>query len=538
MTLAPTLIKQQTSVALTRARIAETVLELDGKPFSLDDFPFYRPIYNGNFPMLLMKCGRQVAKSTTGSNLIITDSIGNDFFKTLYVAPSMNQAFEFSNQRLQKMISYSGFVSHEYTSPQTSSSVRRKEFTNGSVANIAYALDDPDRIRGISSDRNVYDEVQDIIFDAVVPVVNECMANSDYGWVFYAGTPKSMENNIELLWQQSSQDEWCIPCEGCNKWNFVDNGDSIGKRGIICVKCGKYLNTRHPNAQWISLNPGAEVRGFHISQLILPKNNEPNKHGEYARWNRILYKYETYPESRFKNEVLGISDALGTRLVSRSELFGLCRNYNISREPDPEIFKHVSFCVAGIDWSGGGSSTFTSRTVVHIWGVLPDGRLKTMFYHVFQTGNAAEDVSAVIDICQKYNCQMIVGDAGVGAVPNSMLLNALGRHRVVQAQYGALSSMFKWNKKDRYLVDRTSAIDTMMMHYKRGKFVFCNARQMEQAIDDILAEYEEVTKRGDGRKIWTHSPLVPDDCLHAQLFGWLAAEIALNKVEFYPEDTI
>lgn len=506
---------------------------LDGEKFRLADYPFYYQIYDGDYPMLLMKCGRQVAKSTTGSNLIITDSIGMDFFKTLYVAPTMNQAFEFSNQRLQKMISYSSFVTNSYTDPSTSKSVRRKEFNNGSVANIAYAQDDPDRIRGISSDRNVFDEIQDIVFDAVVPVVNECMGNSDYQWVFYAGTPKSMENNIEVLWQRSSMSEWCIPCDGCNKWNYVDTHHSIGKKGIICVSCGKYLNTRHPKAQWVDMNPGSDVQGFHISQLILPRNNEIEQ-----RWKRILYKYETYPDSRFKNEVLGVSDAMGTRLVSREELFALCRNYRFQRDPDPEIFKHVKFCVAGVDWSGGGSAKYTSRTVVHIWGVLPDGRLKTMYYEIFNSGNAEMDAVAVVDIIRKYDCQMVVGDAGVGAVQNSMMINRLGRHRVVQAQYGSISKMIKWNKKDRYMVDRTSAIDTIMMHYKNGKFVFADPRQMEPAIDDILAEYEEVTKQGDGKKIWSHSPLVPDDCLHAQLFGWLAAEIALNKVEFYPSDEI
>jgi hypothetical protein len=95
--------------------------------------------------------------------------------------------------------------------------------------------------------------------------------------------------------------------------------------------------------------------------------------------------------------------------------------------------------------------------------------------------------------------------------------------------------MIKWNSKDRYMVDKTGAIDSMMMNYKSGKVVFANPRQMELAIDDILSEYEEVTQSGAGKKIWTHSPLVPDDCLHAQVFGWLASEIALHKVEFYQE---
>lgn len=511
-----------------RSGMAETMVKLEGRPFSLEDYPFFRKIYDGYHPRMLLKCGRQVAKSTTGANLILIDSMAMPHFKTLYIAPTQNQSFTFSKSRLQKMISHSPDVTSQYVDPVLAMNVRNKQLANGSEMYITYANDDPDRTRGYSSDRNVYDEIQDMLLKHISEVADECMANSDFGWVLMAGTPKSMENGIELVWQQSTQDEWCIPCEGCGKWNFVESEDSIGKQGVICVNCGKYLNTRHPKSQWVPMNPGAEVRGFHIPQLILPRNNEVQ-----ARWDRILYKYENYDDTRFRNEVLGISDAIGTRLVSKQDLIDLCRNYQISWEPNDKIFNNVKLCVAGVDWSGGGSSQYTSRTVVHIWGLLPDGRLKTMYYHVFATNNPAQDVMDVIEICEKYNVQMVVGDAGVGAVPNSMLVNALGAHRVVQAQYGSLSKLIKWNGRDRYMVDRTAAIDTMMLKYKKGGVIFANERQMAQAIDDILAEYEEVTKTGQGKKIWSHSPLVPDDCLHAQVFGWLAMDIITHKIEFY-----
>jgi hypothetical protein len=513
--------------AYTRSQITEGLILLDGKPFSFNNYEFYRAIYDGQWNALVMKCGRQVAKSTTGNNMIIANSISIPFFRTLFVSPSQAQTARFSHSRLQKGITHSPLVKANFTDPTIPMNVGMKHFTNGSEVVLSYASDDPDRVRGVSADQVIWDEIQDIIYDSVVPVVNECMAESEHGWTWYFGTPKSMENTIEYLWQQSSQDEWMMKCTGCNRYNYVVSDAHIGKRGILCIKCGKYLNPRL--GQWYSMNPGAYVRGFHIPQLIMPQNNESE-----ARWSKILYKYEHYSDSKFKNEVLGMSDAIGTRMVSLEELEELCRNYKLQRRPTKSMFKSVTKIVAGVDWSGGGTSEYASRTVIHVWGLLPDGRMKTLYYHIFPTANPVADVREIIQICRDYKVSLVCGDAGGGAVANSMLVEALGPNRVLQAQYGSIAQHIRWNGTDRYSVDRTAAIDAMMLDYKKGNVFFAHLEQMKAAIDDILSEYEEVTQRGKGKRIWSHFPSVPDDCLHAQVFGRIAMQIATGKVQFYP----
>ncbi len=451
-------------------------------------------------------------------------------FRTLYVAPTMNQSSLFSSTKLQPVINGSPIFRKHFVTPSLPMAAWQKHLTNGSIIALSYASDDPDRVRGYSADAVVYDEIQDILFDAVVPVITECTGASDYGWVMYFGTPKSVENTIEVLWQQSTQNEWVMRCSGCNNWNYVDSTDSIGKRGIICVRCGNYLNPRA--GRWHQLKPGAPIEGFHIPQLIMTSNNEVD-----ARWERILYKYRTYSEHRFKNEVLGVSDSVGTRMVSLDDLYALCRDFVFQMPPSPDLMQDVLWTVAGVDWSGGGAAGLNSRTVLHIWGRLPDGRLKTVFYKVFPVANAMQDVRDIVDICRTFNCVLVAGDAGGGAVANAALAEELGKHRVVQLQYGASSKMIAWNGKDRYLVDRTAAIDSMMLNYKRAAVLFSHRHQMQDAFDDIMSVYEEVTRGVTGRKIWNRSPQTPDDSLHAQVFGWLAAEIASHKVQFYQAST-
>ena len=394
---------------------------------------------------------------------------------------------------------------------------------------LSYACDDPDRVRGNTADRDLLDEVQDINYEAVIPVVKECMAASKYAYMAYCGTPKSMENTIEYLWQMSSKTEWIIKCEGCGKWQFIASHKSIGKKGVVCLNCDKYLNVR--SGDWYDFNEDFRVKGFHISQPMLPLNNE-----EPERWSRIIDKMETYSETKFKNEVLGVSDAIGTRFISQEELLNMCEQYVVTEPPlKPGMTADCQFIAGGVDWSGGGAG-YVSRTVVWVFGYTKEKKYKTIYFKIFPGNNPIADVEEVAKIFEKCRCDIVVGDAGEGAVANSHLSRELGAHRMFQVQYGAFNKLLRWNKKDRYLVDRTAAIDSYMLLLKHQGIVFPTARQMAVPIQDILNEYEESTMSGVGgvtRKVWRHAAMAPDDCLHAQVFAWLAMKLARQDLELY-----
>ena len=520
----------------TRSQLVEKLLWIDGKPFSLHDYPFFRNIYDIAAPEILLKTSRQIGKTVCCASLMIIDSVAIPHFRTLYISPSREQTSKFSNTRLSKLIHYSPLIRDTYTSTAMTNNVLLQILANGSEMSLSYADDDPDRVRGISADRELIDEVQDILYDAVIPVVKECMANSEYGYTIYAGTPKSMENTIEFLWKNSTQAEWIMKCEGCNTSQFVDNKKSIGMRGLICIKCGKRINPR--SGYWYNFSPKARIKGFHISQPILPRNNEIS-----TRWERILEKLELYSDTKFKNEVLGVSDALGSRYVSKEELMELCDPGYFVKLPLPAfITRDIRVVAGGVDWGGGGGSSgdLVSRTVVWVFGLTHDHKLKTLYFKVFNEENPAANVDEIADTLIKCGCQHVVGDAGGGAVANSMLCDKIGQHRMSQSQYGGgggFDQIIRWSKQaKRYLVNRTAAIDSYMLCLKNHEIVFPNVRQMATPIQDILNEYEEETSsgsQGGGRRLWKHSPAAPDDCLHAQIYAWLAMKIIQGDVEFY-----
>lgn len=525
------------------SQIAESLLWLDGQPFSLKDYPMYRAIYDGRYRSTLLMCGRQVGKSSSLANFIIAESVSIPHFREYYLSPSKEQTLIFSNTRVGKVLSYSPLVRKYFQSPETSDRVLHRSYTNGSENAFTYACDDADRARGYSADRTSYDEFQDMLFEAVVPVVNECMANSNYKFETYTGTPKSMENSMQFLWERSTQSEWVMKCDRCSKHTFIESEKAMGKHGPICLACGDALDPRR--GFWVDMvkqDPQSAMRlikGFHIPQPILPanvpKSCPENVEKAQERWNDLLHKLATYPAYRFRNEVLGVSDSAGTRLVSLEELRALSQSYNLIPYPDPRSYTGVAWCVGGVDWSGGGTSG-VSRTVLWVYGFVPEtGKMRCLYYKVFPGGNPVTDVQEIAQILGMYQVRMVVGDAGEGALPNAMLRDALGHHRCTMVQYGAFSKPVQWNGTDRYHVDRTALIDNYMMQMKQQRVEYATVPEMEVSNKDVLNVYEEVTN--SGKKVWRHSPQQPDDCLHAQLFAWLAGKMVLGDLKLYDFST-
>lgn len=728
-----------------RSHMVQRLLYLDGNQFTLADYPFYTAIYDGQYTGLLLKCGRQVAKSTTICNFTIGESIGIPHFKTLFLSPSQEQTQRFSNTRLAKVVHYSPLVRRFFISKEFTDRTMLRMFKNGSEVTLSYACDNPDRARGVSADRvcydkdahvltkrgwvyvsalqdtdlvadvsdtghvewnppthifskrhtgkmvtfkhagfhqrvtgdhkmwvsyavktcedgdaadsyhfipaidltvpqgpdfkmtcraiwpctedsdlttafpssqttgvplqsqaetlqiawlreglsaeinarsvgdrleyavtvsaadiifrradfdreqrihvddvvdeevycftvpnhrpivkgnfssrpiissNCYDEVQDMLYESVIPVVNECMANSEYGYETYAGTPKTLENTIEYLWSLSTQTEWVMQCTGCNSYNFIESERSIGKHGPVCLKCDKTLNPRA--GMWYDFNPGSTMKGFHISQPMLPRNME-----RPDRWQRIIDKLERYSENKFKNEVLGISDALGTRIISKGELEALCLDYDIYRHPPPGHRTNCSAVVAGIDWSGGGAEG-VSRTVLWIWGITPEHRLKTLYFRIYPVTSPVSILEDVLEVLTAYGVNMVAGDRGEGHLANDLLAQRLGRHRVIQISYGAQAQPLTYNEKGGfYTADRTTLMDNYFMVLKRHGVEFPRLPHMTEPIKDTLNIFEEVTQMG--KKVWRHAPTQPDDAFHAQLFGWVAAKIVMMDLDF------
>jgi hypothetical protein len=390
-----------------------------------------------------------------------------------------------------------------------------------------------------------FDEVQDILYDPVIVIGNEMMADSDYAYETYAGTPKTMENTIQYLWELSTQTEWVMRCDSCGTYQYIDSENSIGKDGPQCLKCKSYLNPF--TGQWIDMNPcppdkeeSEMLKGFHLSQVIMPRNvpaamkvfGVEAEEKARGRWRRIITKYEDNPISLVRNEVLGVSDAIGTRMITKEELESLCDDRELHQFPPRGSMQGFAYTVGGVDWSGGGTKG-VSRTVIWIWGYHPKSqKLVLLFYKVYPRQNPVHIIDEIAMICSQYQVAMVVGDAGEGHVANETLRSKIGYHRVSQLQYGSTDKTIYFNgESNRFIANRTTLIDNYFLLLKRKGVAFGKHEQMKTAIEDILNVFEEVT--ASGKKVWQHSAERPDDCLHAGLYAWIAHKIQANDLKFY-----
>lgn len=468
--------------------------------------------------------------STSLANFLLTEGVSIPQFRSLFVAPSKEQTSRFSNTRFAKSLFFSPLIKkHFITNSMPANNVTLRMLANGSEFFFSYASDDAERIRGVSADRICYDEVQSMILEAIEPVIRECLGASRYKYRMYCGTPLSAENDIEvLLWQKSTKNEWVVKCKHCGGNNIL-GWKNIGPRHLICSneKCEKEIDVR--NGSWFKTNPKASNFGFRIPQIALHRNVATKE-----AYQSIIDKRNDYSKAQFNNEVLGVSDAMGARLISVNHIKALCEDYYWEDYAvNPKNMHGVAEVVGGIDW-GGQSPTNVSRTTLGILGILPDGRLRLLYGKIYPSGHAIRDLDDIAKICTLFQCRIVVGDSGEGMLANAQLRQKLGYHIVFGNRYSGQKGTIKYNNNQNdpgYHSDKTIIIDQVMHCIIARRFQFPHWELMKKFSDDIMAAYEETTK--EGRRIWKHAATRPDDFLHSLALGWLASKIVTGQVVMY-----
>jgi len=518
---------QEKRPELKPSEFTEKYIYVEGKPFNsgigngFDGRHYLRPIYDGEISRLLLKCARQVEKSTTLGNRSISRSTMIPFHKTLYVTPTAQQTSRFSADRLSRPMKTSPPLA-KFQARLLVDNIMFKEFHNHATITLAYAYHSADRIRGIPTDDVYVDEYQDILADHV-PVIEEAASHSINPSYWYAGTPKSLSNSIEYLWENlSTKNEWVVPCEHHipKVWNILSL-KSIGKKGPICSSCGNLLDTT--KGQWqITGDKDARVRGYHISQLMVP----------WVDWEDILYKLKKYPLSKFYNEVLGLSFDSGFRPLTRVQLKRNCHPKISNSLEGLRAYRKAHSTMPmflGIDW-GTGDVGFTEITVS---AYLPSiGRLGMIYTKRFQ-GEEAEPVlqlKLIKDFIKEFRIDMIGTDWGFGHYQNDELKRAFGK-RVVTYQYAhSLSQPVRWEDgHKRYMVNRTAVMSAIFNAIKRGVFWFPNEEDFldEYGVDflNIFSEYSEASRS----LIYDHPQDRPDDTFHSFLYSVLVSMIQIPR---------
>jgi hypothetical protein len=407
------------------------------------------------------------------------------------------------------------------------------------------------------------DEIQDMM-GSEIPVIMECTSHFPDATRLMAGTPKSLDNPIEAYWQETSQNEWLVPCS-CGKWNFLDETNiaptemyTSGKipPGPVCKKCMRTLNVR--GGRWMTTCSGKLIQGYRIPQLMVPWII-----GLKDQWIRLLWKRDNYPMGQFYNEVLGISYDSASKPITRNELIELCAPYDIWNADNltPEIIQesHGLMLTAGVDWGEGndgseksptGKIRNASYTVLTIGAYLNQKTWAVKLVKKYEGREVDPDhvVKDIARICKTLNVQLVGVDWGHGWGVNNHLtrlmaprqgqvIDTVGKHKVVQFQYlPKLKQRMKWDPTGfRYHLSRNFMMSELFFDMKHGFIQFPRWTQIERYAKDILAIFAEYSEFRREMK-YDHRSSDPDDWFHSLHYAKLASDILTGKSRRYTLD--
>jgi len=534
------------------------LFSLKGKPYSLDNYFPFEPFFRTRIPRAtLLKTGRQVSKSTSLAAQGISTAISMPYFSTLYVTPLYEMIRRFSHNYVREFIESS--PSKELlVSEDLAQNVLQRQFNNGSNMYFSYAFLDAERTRGIPADKNAIDEVQDIQYD-FLQIIHETLSGSPYAVKAYSGTPKTLDNTMEKLWQDSSQAEWIIKCHhsGCNYWNVPSLSHDLLKMlgpwheeisekipGVVCAKCRKHLNPR--SGRWVHAYPERRwlFSGYHIPQIILPMH-----YANPEKWDILIGKSQGRANTTFTtflNEVCGESYDEGSKLLSETDLkaAAVLPWPNDWRKAADQIGGYVRRVLA-VDWGGGGGTlkatgdsgkSRTSFTSLAVLGYRADGIIDVLWgMRSLKTHDYYYESQLVVETLNRFRCSHLVHDyGGAGAIRETFVHQAgwpaenivpIAYHTTAKHNIMTFHPATESHPRHWYSVDKSRALVLTSQCIKFGliRFFQYDFKSADDAglIRDFLALLEEkIDGRGTtDRYVIVRHPNLPDDFAQAVNIG-------------------
>jgi hypothetical protein len=552
---------------ITLKPILPLLLQLKGKPYHLKDhFPF-EPFFRTRMSkMTLLKTGRQVSKSTSLASQGVLFSNCIPYFSTLYVTPLFEMIRRFSQNYVRPFIETSP-VMKLFSGTTTINSVLQRSFKNRSQMIFSFAFLDAERTRGISADKNVIDEVQDMDID-FLPIIHETMSGSvDWGLTQYAGTPKTLDNTIERLWLDSSMAEWVVKCPhgGCGHWNIpaleFDLIEMIGPMhdfiseknpGVVCAKCRKPVNPRPPyqggTGRWVHRVKSKRwsFAGYHVPQIVMPMH-----YANSEKWEVLLGKQAgrgNTPIHVFFNEVCGESYDSGSKMVTITDLkrAAICPWPNRVDEATKRINEYV-YRVCAVDWGGGGTSKkktgdvhsdlmYQSYTSIAVMGMLPSGRIDVIYgFRSLHPHAHVREAKIIMGMMAKFHCSHLVHDyTGAGTVRETVIHQAgLPTNRIIPVALrgAAKGNIFQYKEatelhpRDHFQCDKPRSLNITAQMIKSGALCFFEYDHVSNddpgLLHDFLNLIEEKSESRTGSDIYTviRDPSGPDDFAQAVNLG-------------------
>lgn len=511
------------------------LLNLKGRPYSLVDHFAMEPLFKMRLPRrMVFKCARQISKTTSVAASGILRAACQAHLSTLVITPRFEQLRRISSNYFSPFMTDSPIV-NILTDEKCTKQVLQRTFSNGSSIIFSFAFLDCDRVRGLSVDWIDYDEVQDLDYE-FLPIIHECMSASKLRMSMYSGTPKTLDNTVQALWEESSQAEWIIPCTACGKWNMTtvheDLLKMIGRTTLVCAKCQKPVNARVGRWYHTAKDNMSKFQGYHIPQPIMPMHYEDKE-----KWGELLDKRDgknNYNQSRFYNEVLGESCDFGNKLITITDIKKASTLGVNDLATAIDAFRRCSVRALGVDWGGGGIEGVSS-TVASLVGLKSDGRIGCFYCTRFHAGFTHDDeANALLRLFKEGCCHYFAHDyGGSGSVRETLMIQAgLPIDRIMNFVYvrATARNMVHWHPphpnemRGYFALDKARSLVLQATCLKGSVILLPEYESSKNVTHDLLALLEDKHEMPGGADIYLvrKQPKLQDDFAHSLNYGAVA----------------
>lgn len=510
---------------LDPAAFAENYLEIDGNKFELSDGSGYKFLAdvlrsissqaeNKNAKPLVILKGRQVGATVmaaiislyfAASGLYGSETSGKPPIRILHLFPTIPLMHKYTKDKLEAMMRNSqgdyianrsmkqdkkaqalGFMSED--------TLTEKSFIGGNKIRIDAIGKDADRIRGLTQDVILFDELQDMNKSAIENALRILTAaqygRPTQGVQMYFGTPKESGSYFWQLWNESDQRFYQLRCIACDEYFFLytygsDEWKKIWKKGfdVQCPHCECEQDKRIAvdRGRWQATRDSEKTRytGYHINLMLNPR---------FTKEMVLDFDPEHNPsrsERAWRNESVGEFFSSGGLPLTMEDIVhhALDEKRGVSKGVREETNKIYTL---GIDWGdkndddgdggeGGGSQRGQSYTAMVVLSCNQEGIFTVENAFRLKNNNFTHRVKVVEELFKRYRIRNAAADYMFGNdVVNFLQIDKGFKSRMLGCiNSGSLGKTLSFDpKQNRVVVNHHMLIDEIFSLIKRGKVKF------------------------------------------------------------------
>jgi hypothetical protein len=502
---------------------AENHLEIDGHPFALSQGSGYRYLAevlravsqqaeNKNSKPLVILKGRQVGATVmaavislyfAASGLYGSETPGRPPIRILHLFPTIPLMQKYSKDKLETMMrtsqdnyiatrsmkqdkkaKESGFVSED--------TLTEKTFMGGNKIRIDAIGRDADRIRGLTQDALLFDEVQDMQKGAIENALRILTASQygkpTQGVQMYFGTPKETGSAFWQFWNESDQRFYQLRCLACSEYFFLytygsDDWKKVWIKDFIvqCPHCECEQDKRPAidAGRWMPTRDVERARytGYHINLMLSPR---------FTKEMVMDFDPDVNPnrtERAWKNETLGEFYSSGGLPLTMEDIVhcSLDETRGISKGVRSETNKIYTL---GIDWggkndeeSGGeeGGIRGQSYTAMVVLSCNQEGIFTVENAFRLKKNDFTHRVKVVEELFNRYQIRTAAADLMFGndVVPFLQVDKGYRTRMLGCINSGSLSKQISFNEKTKtVVVNHHLLVDEIFSLIKRGRIKF------------------------------------------------------------------